>query len=88
LKGLIQYFIYFPGSPPRHLKEQMDRIKKIPSLFDIQTFPPGQSPQKPPMQQGGPMNNSPQQRMQGPNQGQPQRLLLKYCKDVFTLKFT
>ncbi|CAC5368779.1 unnamed protein product [Mytilus coruscus] len=60
------------GSPPRHLKEQMERIKKIPSLFDIQTFPPGQSPQKP-GQQGGPMNNSPQQRMQGPNQGQPQR---------------
>ncbi|CAG2244820.1 unnamed protein product [Mytilus edulis] len=60
------------GSPPRHLKEQMERIKKIPSLFDIQTFPPGQSPQKP-GPQGGPMNNSPQQRMQGPNQGQPPR---------------
>lgn len=60
------------GSPPRHLKEQMDRIKKIPSLFDIKTFPPGQSPQKP-LLQGVPMNNSPQQRMQGPNQGQQQR---------------
>lgn len=58
------------GSPPQHVKEQMERIKKIPSLFDIQTFPPGQSPQKPPMQG---VNNSPQQRMQGPNQGQPPR---------------
>lgn len=73
----VTFFLYgnnyiLTGSPPRHLKEQMERIKKIPSLFDIQTFPPGQSPQKP-GPQGGPMNNSPQQRMQGPNQGQPPR---------------
>ncbi|XP_076450914.1 uncharacterized protein LOC143286886 isoform X2 [Babylonia areolata] len=35
------------GSPPRHVLEAMERakeIKKIPSLFDIEVFPPGQKP--------------------------------------------
>ncbi|KAL5006978.1 hypothetical protein ScPMuIL_015784 [Solemya velum] len=42
------------GSPPRHIKEQVERmksqqnVKNIPSIFDIQVFPPGASPQKHP----------------------------------------
>lgn len=35
------------GSPPRHVKEAAERakeIKKIPSLFDIEVFPPGKEP--------------------------------------------
>ena len=40
---------YYLGSPPREQEEWVKvRMKGIPSLFDIKTFAPGESPQKPP----------------------------------------
>ncbi|XP_062596080.1 zinc finger CCCH domain-containing protein 4-like [Saccostrea cucullata] len=56
------------GSPPRHLLVDpavQERIKKIPSIFDIETHPPNQSPNKP----GGPPNMMHPPHMQPPRPG-------------------
>lgn len=76
----LYFEICIEGSPPRHLKEAVERMKKIPSLFDIQTFPPGQSPKKPPQQ--GPPGHHPQMQMGGPH-GQPpsQRCVITLISD-------
>ena len=39
--------VIFTGSPPRHLKEAAERTRKIPSLFDIEVFPPTKYALKP-----------------------------------------
>ncbi|XP_050410937.2 zinc finger CCCH domain-containing protein 4 [Patella vulgata] len=50
------------GSPPQHvideaerMKERIEHVKKIPSIFEIETFPPGHSPRKSPQKNISPI---------------------------------
>lgn len=52
--------MWFTGSPPRHIKEQLEKVKKIPSLFDIKVEPPKK-----------PTNVMPAVRPGGPPRGPP-----------------
>lgn len=78
----MQIFLFFSGSPPRHLLVDpavQERIKKIPSIFDIETHPPNQSPNKP-SGHGGPPN------MMHPPHMQPPRWAYQ-CNSVSIIKF-
>ena len=49
IKLTLSPVVLYLGSPPREQEEWVKvRMKGIPSLFDIKTFAPGESPQKPP----------------------------------------